>query len=59
MQTINEARNVLFLVILVPIQVVLSIVFLYQVLSWSAFVGMGFVLTSDAAAYMYLTSSKG
>ncbi|KAJ7916159.1 multidrug resistance-associated ABC transporter [Mycena leptocephala] len=38
---IGEARNVLFIVILVPIQVIGSIVFLYQVLGWSAFVGMG------------------
>ncbi|KAJ6564563.1 P-loop containing nucleoside triphosphate hydrolase protein [Mycena capillaripes] len=38
---IGEARNVLFIVILVPIQVIGSIVFLYEVLGWSAFVGMG------------------
>ncbi|KAJ7495858.1 hypothetical protein B0H11DRAFT_2000914 [Mycena galericulata] len=38
---INDGRNILFLVILVPIQIVVSIIFLYQVLSWSAFVGMG------------------
>ncbi|KAJ7680686.1 hypothetical protein DFH06DRAFT_1163946 [Mycena polygramma] len=38
---INEARNILFLVILVPIQVIGSVIFLYQVLGWSAFVGMG------------------
>lgn len=31
---IGEARNVLFIVILVPIQVIGSIVFLYQVLGW-------------------------
>ncbi|KAJ7049448.1 hypothetical protein C8F01DRAFT_1352344 [Mycena amicta] len=37
---INEARNILFLLVLVPIQVIGSIVFLYQVLGWSAFVGM-------------------
>ncbi|KAJ7147409.1 P-loop containing nucleoside triphosphate hydrolase protein [Mycena crocata] len=29
------------LLLLVPIQVVLSVIFLYQVLGWSAFVGMG------------------
>ncbi|KAJ7497652.1 hypothetical protein FB451DRAFT_240230 [Mycena latifolia] len=38
---INEARNGLFLVILVPIQIIGCVVFLYQVLGWSAFVGMG------------------
>ncbi|KAJ7465185.1 hypothetical protein FB451DRAFT_1488697 [Mycena latifolia] len=38
---INEARNGLFLVIMVPIQIIGCVVFLYQVLGWSAFVGMG------------------
>ncbi|KAJ7481603.1 hypothetical protein FB451DRAFT_1030640 [Mycena latifolia] len=38
---INGARDVLFIVILVPIQVIGSVIFLYQVLGWSAFVGMG------------------
>ncbi|KAJ7148752.1 P-loop containing nucleoside triphosphate hydrolase protein [Mycena crocata] len=38
---INEARNILFLVVLVPIQVVGSVIFLHQVLGWSAFVGLG------------------
>ncbi|KAJ7268668.1 hypothetical protein B0H12DRAFT_1009709 [Mycena haematopus] len=41
---INEARNVLFLVILVPVQVLGSMIFLYQVLGWSAFVGMGVIV---------------
>ncbi|KAF7377837.1 hypothetical protein MSAN_00207200 [Mycena sanguinolenta] len=40
-ENVGEARNVLFIAILVPIQVIGSIVFLYQVLGWSAFVGMG------------------
>jgi hypothetical protein len=31
---IGEARNVLFIVVLVPIQVIGSVVFLYQVLGW-------------------------
>jgi hypothetical protein len=31
---INEARNLLFLVILVPIQIIGAIVFLYRVLGW-------------------------
>ncbi|KAJ7187879.1 hypothetical protein C8R46DRAFT_1157119 [Mycena filopes] len=38
---INEARNMLLLIILVPVQIVGAIVFLYQVLGWSSFVGMG------------------
>lgn len=38
---VGEARNVLFIVVLVPIHVVGSVVFLYQVLGWSAFVGLG------------------
>ncbi|KAJ6504343.1 hypothetical protein C8R47DRAFT_1316459 [Mycena vitilis] len=38
---IAQARNVLFLFVLVPIQVVGSLVLLYKVLGWSAFVGMG------------------
>ncbi|KAJ7045853.1 hypothetical protein C8F04DRAFT_1066426 [Mycena alexandri] len=38
---INEARNMLLVLILVPIQIVGAIVFLYQVLGWSSFVGMG------------------
>ncbi|KAJ7720271.1 hypothetical protein DFH07DRAFT_760895 [Mycena maculata] len=38
---INETRNILFLVVLVPIQVIGSIIFLYQILGWSAFVGVG------------------
>ncbi|KAJ7449230.1 hypothetical protein FB451DRAFT_754458 [Mycena latifolia] len=41
---INEARNVLFIVVLVPIQVIGSVVFLYQVLGWSTFVGMGLMV---------------
>nr|GAT43358.1 ATP-binding cassette transporter [Mycena chlorophos] len=41
---INEARNILFLIVLIPIQVVTSIVFLYQLLGWSAFVGAGLMI---------------
>ncbi|KAJ7072015.1 P-loop containing nucleoside triphosphate hydrolase protein [Mycena amicta] len=40
LQMINESRNVMFLFVLVPIQIIGSVIFLYQVLSWSAFVGM-------------------
>ncbi|KAJ7156234.1 hypothetical protein C8R46DRAFT_429362 [Mycena filopes] len=38
---INEARNVLFIVVLIPLQIIGCVLFLYQVLGWSAFVGMG------------------
>ncbi|KAJ7035141.1 P-loop containing nucleoside triphosphate hydrolase protein [Mycena alexandri] len=41
LNNINEARNILFIVVLVPIQIIGCIVFLYEVLGWSAFVGMG------------------
>ncbi|KAJ6585523.1 multidrug resistance-associated ABC transporter [Mycena capillaripes] len=41
LEHITEARNVLFLLIFVPIQIIGSIIFLYRVLGWSAFVGMG------------------
>ncbi|KAJ7813135.1 P-loop containing nucleoside triphosphate hydrolase protein [Mycena olivaceomarginata] len=41
---LNHGRNLLFLVILVPIQIVGAIVFLYQVLGWSAFVGMAVMI---------------
>ncbi|KAJ7187905.1 P-loop containing nucleoside triphosphate hydrolase protein, partial [Mycena filopes] len=38
---VNEARNMLLLLIVVPVQITGAIVFLYQVLGWSSFVGMG------------------
>ncbi|KAJ7743656.1 hypothetical protein B0H16DRAFT_1693477 [Mycena metata] len=41
LSTINEARNMLLVFVLVPLQTVGSVVFLYQVLGWSSFVGMG------------------
>ncbi|KAJ7931122.1 hypothetical protein B0H13DRAFT_2228071 [Mycena leptocephala] len=37
---INEARNLLFLVILVPIQIIGAIVFLYRVLGWRVMVAL-------------------
>ncbi|KAJ7323675.1 hypothetical protein DFH08DRAFT_917047 [Mycena albidolilacea] len=40
-EAITDARNILFLVTIVPIQVIGSAVFLYRVLGWSAFVGIG------------------
>ncbi|KAJ7747233.1 hypothetical protein B0H16DRAFT_1692432 [Mycena metata] len=39
--TIQESRNVLLVLVLVPVQTIASVVFLYQVLGWSSFVGMG------------------
>ncbi|KAF7324829.1 ATP-binding cassette transporter [Mycena kentingensis (nom. inval.)] len=44
LMNIIEARNFLFIVVLVPIQVGGSIVFLYHVLGWSAFVAAGSML---------------
>ncbi|KAK7048418.1 ATP-binding cassette transporter [Favolaschia claudopus] len=41
---IAELRNVLFLFVLVPVQIIGSVVFLYRVLGWSAFLGMGAML---------------
>ncbi|KAJ6594276.1 hypothetical protein B0H19DRAFT_1094788 [Mycena capillaripes] len=41
---IGEARNMLLLLIFVPIQIIGAIIFLYKVLGWSAFVGMGVML---------------
>ncbi|CAK5281371.1 unnamed protein product, partial [Mycena citricolor] len=40
LNNINEARNIMFILVLVPIQVVGSVMFLYQILGWSTFVGM-------------------
>ncbi|KAJ7748587.1 hypothetical protein B0H16DRAFT_1692067 [Mycena metata] len=41
LSTINESRNMLLVFVLVPLQTMGSVVFLYQVLGWSSFVGMG------------------
>ncbi|KAJ7462775.1 P-loop containing nucleoside triphosphate hydrolase protein [Mycena galericulata] len=38
---IVDSRDFLFIVLLIPLEVALCVVFLYQVLGWSAFVGMG------------------
>ncbi|KAJ7119364.1 hypothetical protein C8R43DRAFT_1112474 [Mycena crocata] len=43
---ITESRNFLFAVLLTPIEVTLGVIFLYQVLGWSAFVGMGVMVVS-------------
>ncbi|KAJ7773843.1 hypothetical protein B0H16DRAFT_1510188 [Mycena metata] len=44
LNNISEGRNVLMLVVTVPIQVVGCIVFLYQILGWSALVGMATII---------------
>ncbi|KAF7977580.1 hypothetical protein HWV62_3166 [Athelia sp. TMB] len=36
---IGEARNFIFLLVYIPIQVIVCIVFLYQILGWSSFIG--------------------
>ncbi|KAF7304266.1 hypothetical protein HMN09_00827900 [Mycena chlorophos] len=52
LRNINEARNFLFLFVLIPFEVIGSIVFLYQVLGWSAFVGLTvMVATFPLAGY--------
>ncbi|KAJ7101009.1 hypothetical protein C8R43DRAFT_1141277 [Mycena crocata] len=38
---ITESRDFLFILLLIPMEIILCVVFLYQVLGWSAFVGMG------------------
>ncbi|KAF8213492.1 hypothetical protein K438DRAFT_1956873 [Mycena galopus ATCC 62051] len=38
---ITDSRDFLFLFLLIPLEIALCVVFLYQVLGWSSFVGMG------------------
>ncbi|KAJ7275433.1 multidrug resistance-associated ABC transporter [Mycena haematopus] len=38
---ITDSRDFLFLFLLIPLEIILCVVFLYQVLGWSSFVGMG------------------
>ncbi|KAJ7139685.1 hypothetical protein C8R44DRAFT_867802 [Mycena epipterygia] len=38
---ITESRDFLFILLLIPMEIVLCVIFLYKVLGWSAFVGMG------------------
>ncbi|KAJ7814135.1 P-loop containing nucleoside triphosphate hydrolase protein [Mycena olivaceomarginata] len=38
---IVDSRDFLFLFLLIPLEIILCVVFLYQVLGWSSFVGMG------------------
>ncbi|KDR82378.1 hypothetical protein GALMADRAFT_56800 [Galerina marginata CBS 339.88] len=44
LNNITDARDFLFLVLYVPLQIVMCMVFLYQVLGWSAFVGVGIIV---------------
>lgn len=46
LENITDSRDFMFLVIYAPLQTVLCIVFLYSVLGWSSFVGMGILLLS-------------
>ncbi|KAJ6575530.1 hypothetical protein B0H10DRAFT_2168545 [Mycena sp. CBHHK59/15] len=38
---ITESRDFLFVLLLIPMEIALCVIFLYTVLGWSAFVGMG------------------
>ncbi|KAJ7770817.1 hypothetical protein DFH07DRAFT_1057900 [Mycena maculata] len=38
---IVDSRDFLFITLLIPMEIILCVIFLYQVLGWSAFVGMG------------------
>ncbi|KAJ6574743.1 P-loop containing nucleoside triphosphate hydrolase protein [Mycena capillaripes] len=38
---ITDSRDFLFLFLLIPLEIILCVIFLYKVLGWSAFVGMG------------------
>ncbi|KAF7367211.1 ATP-binding cassette transporter [Mycena sanguinolenta] len=38
---ITDSRDFLFIVLLIPLEVILCVIFLYKVLGWSSFVGMG------------------
>ncbi|KAJ7286214.1 hypothetical protein C8J57DRAFT_1446843 [Mycena rebaudengoi] len=44
LRNITEARNFLFVVVLIPMMIIYCVVFLYLVLGWSAFVGMGIMI---------------
>ncbi|KAK7064563.1 ATP-binding cassette transporter [Favolaschia claudopus] len=41
---ITDSRDFLFLFLLIPLEICLCVVFLYQVLGWSSFVGMGMMV---------------
>jgi hypothetical protein len=46
LENITDSRDFMFLIIYAPLQTALCIVFLYSVLGWSSFVGMGVLLLS-------------
>ncbi|KAE9385996.1 hypothetical protein BT96DRAFT_960666 [Gymnopus androsaceus JB14] len=46
LENITEGRDFLFLVLYIPVQIGLCIVFLYLLLGWSSFVGMGVIIMS-------------
>ena len=46
LENITDSRDFMFLVIYAPLQTALCIVFLYSVLGWSSFAGMGILLLS-------------
>ncbi|KAJ7456632.1 hypothetical protein FB451DRAFT_1048362 [Mycena latifolia] len=41
LENIVDSRDFLFILVLIPMEVALCVIFLYKVLGWSAFVGMG------------------
>ncbi|KAJ7693691.1 P-loop containing nucleoside triphosphate hydrolase protein, partial [Mycena rosella] len=41
LENIVDSRDFLFIMLLIPMEIILCVIFLYQVLGWSAFVGMG------------------
>lgn len=51
-ESITEGRDIPLVIVFAPIQVVLCIVFLYKVLSWSAFVGVFCILITLPAPGM-------
>ncbi|KAJ4000261.1 hypothetical protein F5050DRAFT_1804229 [Lentinula boryana] len=46
LDNILDGRDFLFLLIYIPVQIVLCMVFLYAVLGWSCFVGLGVIIIS-------------
>ncbi|KAJ6604251.1 hypothetical protein DFH09DRAFT_1300496 [Mycena vulgaris] len=41
LENIVDSRDFLFILLLIPLEIVFCVIFLYQVLGWSSFVGMG------------------
>lgn len=46
LENITDGRDFLFVIIYIPVQIVLCMVFLYAVLGWSCFVGLGVMIVS-------------